>query len=188
MTPVTIVSAAWLVWVVSWLGAARWSHPTVKRAGDREMIYRALTAGGAVLLGLSPARPSAASMWWQLSPAAMWTAAGIVVLGLLFTWWARIHLGRLWSSSVTRKEHHHIIDTGPYALVRHPIYTGLTLAVLGTAGIRGTTLGVVGALLMTSGIYVKARLEESFLRAELGAKAYDAYVQRVPMFVPFAPR
>lgn len=59
---------------------------------------------------------------------------------------------------------------------------------LGTAGIRGTTLGVMGALLMTTGIYVKARLEESFLRTELGAEAYDAYVRRVPMFVPFAPR
>jgi protein-S-isoprenylcysteine O-methyltransferase Ste14 len=58
--------------------------------------------------------------------------------------------------------------------------------VLGTAGICGTTLGLVGVLRMTTGILVRARLEEAFLRTELGAETYNEYVRRVPMFVPFA--
>ena len=54
--------------------------------------------------------------------------AGLTLAGTLFTWWARIHLGRFWSNAITRKEGHRVIDTGPYGLVRHPIYTGLSAA------------------------------------------------------------
>jgi len=49
--------------------------------------------------------------------AAAWSESALVVAGLAFTWWARLHLGRLWSSTVTRKEHHHVVDSGPYGLV-----------------------------------------------------------------------
>src|SRR5262245_7695335 len=99
-------------------------------------------------------------------------------------WWARIHLGQLWSSSVTRKEHHRVVDTGPYAIVRHPIYTGLLLAIIGTVLLRGTIISLTGSALMAAGIYIKARLEEEFLHQQLG-EPYDAYARRVPMLVPF---
>jgi protein-S-isoprenylcysteine O-methyltransferase Ste14 len=102
----------------------------------------------------------------------------------VFAWWARLHIGRLWSSSVTRKSGHHIVDTGPYRLVRHPIYSGVSLSAIATAAIRGTAQGVLGAGLLILGFYVKARLEERFLRDELGP-AYDAYACRVAMLVPF---
>jgi protein-S-isoprenylcysteine O-methyltransferase Ste14 len=90
----------------------------------------------------------------------------------------------LWSSQVTRKQDHRIIDTGPYALVRHPIYTGLILAVLATAAVKGTLPGIAGAVFIVWGLWMKARLEERFLRTELGA-AYDDYSRRVPMLIPF---
>jgi len=105
-------------------------------------------------------------------------------MGFAFTWWARLHLGRLWSSSVTRKEHHHVVNTGPYAVVRHPIYTGLLLAIAATMLERITPATIAGATVMAVGIYVKARVEEAFLRDELG-EAYAAYARRVPMLVPF---
>ena len=109
----------------------------------------------------------------------------LIAAGIAFAWWARIHLGRLWSAQITRKADHHIVDTGPYGLTRHPIYTGMLIAVLATMAAKGTLLGIAGALLIAASFYVKARLEERFLREELGAEAYDGYSRRVPMLVPF---
>jgi protein-S-isoprenylcysteine O-methyltransferase Ste14 len=108
-----------------------------------------------------------------------------MVVGFAFCWWARIHLGKLWSGIITRKTDHRIVDTGPYGLVRHPIYTGLLLAILATMVAKGTIIGIAGAAVIATGIYMKARLEERFLRQELGPAAYDEYAGRVPMLVPF---
>src|SRR5262249_978786 len=118
-------------------------------------------------------------------PGVGWSMAVLAVLGFLFTWWARIFLGRLWSGTVTRKEQHHLVDTGPYALVRHPIYTGIITATLATAMLRGTAFAFLGFALMTLRWCIKARLEENFLREQLGPEKYDAYARRVPMLVPF---
>ena len=111
----------------------------------------------------------------------------VALAGLAFTWWARIHLGTLWSGNVTRKPDHHIVDTGPYGLVRHPIYTGLLVALYATALDRGSVLAIAGAAVLTLAFAIKARLEERFLGAELGAETYGGYRRRVPMLVPFWP-
>ena len=100
-------------------------------------------------------------------------------------WWARLHLGRLWSSGVTRKDGHHIVDSGPYAIVRHPIYTGLIGATAAAAIQAGTVAALAGVAVLSLGFWIKARLEERFLRGELGAEAYDSYRRRVPMLIWF---
>lgn len=149
------------------------------------MLYRVLTVTGAVLMfGFNPVGVRADTPLWPVTPAIGWLLAGLVIYGFLFMWWARIHLGQLWSSSVTRKEHHHVVDTGPYAIVRHPIYTGLLIAIVGTMLMRLTIVTLTGSGLIATGIYVKARVEEEFLRQQLG-DSYDAYARRVPMLVPF---
>jgi protein-S-isoprenylcysteine O-methyltransferase Ste14 len=112
----------------------------------------------------------------------------LIAVGIAFCWWARLHLGRLWSARVTMKADHRVIDTGPYGIVRHPIYTGLLLALYATAAAKGTALGVAGAVVMTWGFWVKARLEERWLVQELPAGDYAAYRRRVPMLLPFGPR
>lgn len=151
----------------------------------REVLYRALTVAGAMLMfGFNPGSVRADTPLWPVAPAIGWLLAGLVICGFLFMWWARIHLGQLWSSSVTRKEHHHVVDTGPYAIVRHPIYTGLLLAIIATVLLRVTIVTLTGGTLIGAGVYVKARVEEEFLRQQLG-KPYDAYARRVPMLVPF---
>ena len=130
----------------------------------RHRNFRLLWAGMTVsLLGDGIFLVALAWQAYQLwnSPAAfVWVMIGLTLVGLLFTWWARLHLGRLWSSSVTRKADHRVIDTGPYGIVRHPIYTGIILGSLATAAMRGTALAWLGALVMTIGWVIKARLEE----------------------------
>jgi protein-S-isoprenylcysteine O-methyltransferase Ste14 len=125
---------------------------------------------------------------WHTPVPLAWALVVVVLAGLLFTWWARIHLGRLWSSSVTRKADHHVVDTGPYGIVRHPIYTGIILASAATAAMSGTVLAWLGACVMTTGWVIKARLEEEFLREQLGAETYGEYARRVPMLAPLPGR
>jgi protein-S-isoprenylcysteine O-methyltransferase Ste14 len=101
---------------------------------------------------------------------------------------ARISVGSLWSGSVSRKDDHTVIQSGPYPLVRHPIYTGLIVAAVAQGVLISMAANLAGALLMTFGFWLKARLEESFLSQELGAAVYSDYRRRTPMLAPFWPR
>jgi protein-S-isoprenylcysteine O-methyltransferase Ste14 len=71
--------------------------------------------------------------------------------------------------------------------VRHPIYTGILGAAIATVVVSGSVHVILGAVCLIVGYWLKARLEERFLRGELGADAYDSYRSRVPMLVPFGP-
>jgi protein-S-isoprenylcysteine O-methyltransferase Ste14 len=183
MQPIVAINTLWAFWVLSWVLASAWSARTEARPGGfRGLPYYIFTvAGGAMLFGLQPR--------WQdslpIDGPLGWLLVALAIAGFLFSWWARLHLGALWSGTVTRKEGHHVIDTGPYGFVRHPIYTGIILASFATAAAKATPIALAGAATMTLGWYLKARLEERFLREELGADAYGAYAARVPMLVPF---
>jgi len=83
------------------------------------------------------------------------------------------------------KAGHQVVSTGPYGLVRHPIYSGLIFAVLATALQKGTRFAVLAVAVVTLAFSAKARREERFLRKELGEDAYDAYARKTPMLVPF---
>lgn len=185
--PAFAMLVLWAFWAITWFIAAIWSKRASARPGfASELGYRVLTAIGAVIFFVLPQRV-ASSQLWATPGAVMWALVGLEAAGFAFCWWARIHLGSLWSSTVTRKEGHRIVDTGPYAIVRHPIYTGIITALIATTLARGTSLAIVGAGLIILGLWMKARLEEQFLRRELGENAYDAYRRRVPMLVPFWP-
>jgi protein-S-isoprenylcysteine O-methyltransferase Ste14 len=185
MRPVTAITLLWLLWAVSWAAAAFWADRVEKRAGfEAEAPYRAVVIVGAILFFI-PAHVDVGRLWIPDRIEA-WICVALLAAGLAFCWWARLHLGRLWLGTVTAKAAHHVVDTGPYGLVRHPIYTGLLLAILATMAAKGSVRGIAGAILLTIGIVMKAKLEERFLRGELGT-AYDDYARRVPMLVPFAP-
>ena len=189
--------AVWTAWGISWLVAGLWTGRTVARPPLRsELHYRLLTFAGWALL-LSPVwlqtqnarlvlSDDPAGMLWHLPQALEWAMVALLAAGVAFAWWARVHLGRLWSASVTQKEGHRIVDTGPYGLVRHPIYTGLLAGAFATTALRGTLAVLIGLPLFVFGYVIKARIEERLLRESLGP-GYDAYMARVPMLVPGAP-
>ncbi len=187
MGPREVIFAAWALWALSWFAAATWSSRTEARPPLHTVILdRTLTVAGALLLFASrPDAPLHSRLLWQFNGPVGWVLVAIAIGGFAFCWWARIYLGRLWSGNVTRKHDHHIVDTGPYRFVRHPIYTGLIIAAFATAAAIGSAGSLEGAALISLGWYFKARVEERFLRAELGAQAYDAYARKTAMLVPF---
>jgi protein-S-isoprenylcysteine O-methyltransferase Ste14 len=184
-----VFSFIWIGWLVSWVAASFWSGRTEKRVATWQIsAYRTAMIAGGVLLVPWTARALKVQQIWQISYDWAFTLVGVMLVGILFTWWARIHLGGLWSSAITRKEGHRVVDTGPYAFVRHPIYTGLIVAVLATAAAEATVSSLFGAGLIAFGLWLKARIEERFLMVELGPDAYLSYRRRVPMLLPFLPR
>jgi protein-S-isoprenylcysteine O-methyltransferase Ste14 len=187
--PSEILELIWIVWLVSWMAASFWTGRTQRRIGNLETwTYRAvIIAGGVLLVPWSDWLRTEKSLWPVGYDTALALAA-VMVAGLSFTWWARIHLGRLWSSAITRKVDHRIIDTGPYGIVRHPIYTGIIVGLVATAAAEATATALVGAALTAFGLWLKARSEERFLMTELGPDAYRGYCGRVPMLIPFLLR
>lgn len=188
MRPGIVFAILWIGWLISWIAASFWSAPTEKRAATWPIwLSRIAVIVGAVLLLHATRRMLHEPRLWHVGFDGAYALAALTLAGLLFTWWARIHLGRLWSSAITRKQDHRVVDTGPYALVRHPIYTGLILALFATAAAQAAVTGLVGAAAVAIGLWLKARAEERFLTAELGTNAYGAYKRRVPMLIPFLP-
>jgi len=90
------------------------------------------------------------------------------LLGLAVATWARINLGRYWSDKVVLQADHKLVRSGPYAYMRHPIYTGVLLGVAGTAVVLGEWRGVAAFLLLLTNYIIKARREEKILAQEFG--------------------
>jgi protein-S-isoprenylcysteine O-methyltransferase Ste14 len=184
-----IIRGLWILFALYWLISAL----KRKRTKQRESIAQRL---GYVLpllvafyfLGRPEAHfypvlgdrfvPDTALMQWI---GVLLTAAGI---GVAF--WARFHLGANWSGTVTLKEGHELIRTGPYRTMRHPIYTGILLAMLGTAVALGEVRGLIAVGLAWLSFYIKARREESFLSQEFGPK-FTEHQQHTGMFLPRFP-
>lgn len=189
MTPESTIYTLWAVWVVSWTVARFWSGRTEKRAGiGAELLFRLILGVGMILLLAIPLSTHryAQVQLWHLGEPLNWILVALALAAFSFTWWARINLGRLWSDwGVTKKAGHYVVETGPYRLVRHPIYSGIIAAGVATAIVKGTSFAIIGAALMTVAFYTKARREERFLRAELGEDAYDTYASKTAMLLPF---
>ena len=184
--PTQLLAVIWITWLVSWVVASFWSGRTQKQVTTSDaQTYRIPIFAGGVLFTPWIAQILGEKPLWQLGSFGIYVAACLTLAGISFSWWARIYLGRFWSNAITRKEDHQVIDTGPYRLVRHPIYTGLIAGMLVTGIAVGTVTAILGAVLISLGMWQKARLEEVFLMRELGAEAYGLYCQRTPMLVPF---
>jgi protein-S-isoprenylcysteine O-methyltransferase Ste14 len=190
LSPWSAEFALWDIWIISWVLAAAWSARAAGRAGWRAQAPSlAVTALGFVFLfSQKPASPLVIVRLWRTPEPMGWAMVGCAALGFAFCWWARLHLGPLWSGMVTRKAEHRVVDSGPYRWVRHPIYTGILAAALSVAILDGTGGAFAGAALITLGLAMKARLEEGFLKRELGAASYEAYAARTPMLVPWPRR
>ncbi|HEX4236186.1 MAG TPA: isoprenylcysteine carboxylmethyltransferase family protein [Caldimonas sp.] len=181
-----VIAALWLGWVAYWTIASIAVKASVRRESIASRLLHVVPLAVAVLL-LWPRTLPIAALRLRFVPAAAWlpwAGATLVAAGLLFTLWARLHLGRNWSGIVTIKQGHELITGGPYAFVRHPIYSGLLLAFAGWAIATGEWRGVLAVVIVAAAFWRKVRVEECWLHEQFGG-TYDAYRQRVAALVPF---
>ena len=179
--------AMWLVYLGYWRAISKNVKQNVRLEAFASRFTRMLMIVCAAALLLVPRVPFAFlnRRFLPAGPLSFWTGAAITASGLLFSVWARLHIGKNWSSDVTVKVDHELITTGPYALVRHPIYTGLLIGFLGSAVARGELRGILAFALVVIALWIKLRLEETWMREHFGA-AYAGYsAQRVKALVPY---
>ena len=145
--PTQLLAIIWILWVISWVLASVWSGQTKKHVMTWDSLkYRLPIFAGAILFLPLTGKVLGEKPLWQFGSVGIYALACLVLAGISFTWWARIHLGRFWSNAITHKEGHQVIDTGPYGLVRHPIYTGLIFGMLVTGVAVGTVTAMLGAV------------------------------------------
>src|SRR3954467_10635092 len=185
MSPSTVMVALWLVWLAGWwLGAVKSARTVARASPGSQLTYSIFTWIGAALLFFNAVRGGifSAPLYPSL-PSVAWTGVALVVIGLSYAVWARLHLGKMWSARVTLKTEHRIIKTGPYTITRHPIYTGMLLALVGTVLVRDTVAGLIGFVLIATGFVLKLRHEERMLTDHFGDD-YRTYRQEVPALIP----
>ena len=180
--------AMWSCWGVYWLVSAVGNKRIAKRESALSRLMHLGPLVVAFVLVASP-RLSLSLLSQRFLPEAQWRVwfwlgALITAAGLLLAVWARVHLGRNWSASVTVKEQHEHITSGPYGLVRHPIYAGLLLGFLGTALAIGEWRGLLALFIVFASLWPKLRREERFMDEQFG-DAYASYKRRVSALIPF---
>jgi len=168
----------WVLWAIR-------TKPTERResVGSRLSYTLPVFAGCCLLFAR---RVGLAWLYWPILPPARWVTAlavAITAAGLLFAVWARVHLGGNWSGTVTMKVGHELIRSGPYHWVRHPIYSGIFLAFLGTAMERNQVRGMIALPLIYAGFLRKMRREEQFMGTLFGA-GYDKYKETTGALIP----
>jgi protein-S-isoprenylcysteine O-methyltransferase Ste14 len=182
-----LIPALWIAWLIYWRISASGVKAVQRResAASRAAHIVPLVVAG-ILLYMRDI-PGGGVLFERFLPrgyTSYWSGAALVVLGLALSVWARTHLGRNWSGTVTVKQEHELIRGGPYAYVRHPIYTGLLFALIGTAIVRGEWRGVLAVLIAFAALWRKLRLEERWMIETFGDE-YRRYRERTAALIPF---
>jgi protein-S-isoprenylcysteine O-methyltransferase Ste14 len=181
-----IISFCWILFAVIWLLAAFATKQTVYRESRlQRLCYMIPILVGGFLL--AKGRRLSDPLNHRVIPhveALAWTGVALCIAGLIFCIWARFTLGRNWSGVVTLKGGHELITSGPYALVRHPIYTGLLTMFVATVVVLGHVAGIIAMPFVFVSFWIKLRFEEK-LMSEKFPNEYAAYQQRVKRLIPF---
>jgi len=182
----TLILYPWLALGAVWIVGAFTAKPAVRRESAGSRLRVTALGALAVIIGFSKyfqfgwlARP-----FLPASPAVAYTGLALMFAGIGFAVWARFYLGGNWSGVVTVKKDHTLVRRGPYAIVRHPIYSGLLLAILGSVVVYRELRGLVAAGLLLVMLRLKSRTEERFMTEEFGSE-YRLYEQQVKALIPF---
>jgi len=183
--PMSLVTDAWMLLMLYWVVSALNRKRRKSVAPMHVRLIQLVFLIPATLLLFYPRYRIGPLHLALLPKVAVVPAVGVVVtfVGIAFAIWARYCLGSNWSSEVSIREDHELIQTGPYQWIRHPIYTGIITAAWGTAIVVGELGAFLGVILITIGLAYKGRQEELGLQATFG-EAFAAHMQRTGMFLP----
>jgi protein-S-isoprenylcysteine O-methyltransferase Ste14 len=176
----------WLVFIAVWIAMARGGKAVAERESAFSTLSHYLPLAVGIYLLAAP-RLRLFPLDVRFVPLALWPVqigAVLTVAGITLSIWARALLAGNWSSSVTLKRDHELIVEGPYRWVRHPIYTGILLGLLGTALAVGEWRALLGVAIAAGAYWRKLTIEEGVMRRQFG-EAYARYAERVPALVPF---
>ena len=181
-----LFSGLWLVWGLYWWISARGGKTIARKESVASRIGHLLPLFIAGYLLWAERLPGGflCGQAWPTTDATFWSGASLLALGLGFSVWARVTLGRNWSATVTVKEDHELIRSGPYRFARHPIYTGLLLGFIGTAVALAEWRGVLAVAIVFAALWRKLRLEERWMAETFGGQ-YAAYKRKVRALAPF---
>jgi protein-S-isoprenylcysteine O-methyltransferase Ste14 len=181
-----LFEAMWIIYLIYWWTMSRDVKVTIRTESSLSRLTRSVSIILAALLLYFPKLPISFLdlRFLPLSNLCFWIGAIITAGGLYFSVWARRYLGKNWSQAVTIKEDHELITNGPYALVRHPIYTGFLFGFIGTSIAVGEWRGMIAVALVFGALLYKLKLEEKWLREQFG-DSYEIYCLRVSALVPF---
>ena len=184
-TPMPLIFASWLLFGGYWLFSALGNKKPAKResVGQRFGHILLMAAGFFTLYGSTFRFGVLNRRFLPEESWIAWLGAVLTLVGVLFAIWARYTIGNEWSGEVQIKENHQLIRSGPYAHIRHPIYTGILLALAGTALTLGEYRAILGVTLFLIGFVRKAKKEESFLASEFGP-AFDEHRRHTGFFLP----
>lgn len=180
------VDLLWLTFAIMWCLGALLQKKVARREPSRSRVaYLVLVILAVSLmydksLGLGPLGTSFLPKNWLFA----YLGLGLTFTGISFAAWARLSLGGNWSGAVTVKKDHKLIRNGPYALVRHPIYTGVLVALLGTTFVLTRTRCLLAFGIAVLALSIKLRREEQFMTEQFGAE-YTEYSQDVKALIPF---
>lgn len=177
--------AAWVLFMVVWAVAAGWTKAAARSSS--RAVRRAQSA--AIIVGYLLICDVGNLGWlnqpiWEAGLTVVVTGLAMTWAGILFAIWARAMLGRNWSGMPQVQESHELITRGPYGLTRHPIYTGMLLATLGTALASAMWRSAVGFVVIAAALAVKIGIEERLME-EIFPAAYPEYRLRVKAVVPW---
>jgi protein-S-isoprenylcysteine O-methyltransferase Ste14 len=181
-----LFSILWLVFIAVWIAMARGG----KAVAERESVYSRLSHYGPLVVGillLAAPRVPIFPLDARFVPLALWPVrlgAALTFAGIALAIWARLWIAGNWSSDVTLKRDHELIVTGPYAWVRHPIYTGILLGLIGTGLAVGEWRAILAVALAAIAFWRKLTIEEGVMRRQFG-ETYAKYAKRVPALIPF---
>jgi protein-S-isoprenylcysteine O-methyltransferase Ste14 len=175
-------AALWIAFIVYWSAAARNAAPVRSSESQASRSRHQLLLNGSLLLLFLPV-PGLRQRYLPDAPFLVPPGLAIQASFFLLAVWARRHLGRNWSGAVTIKEDHQLVRSGPYRLVRHPIYTAMLGMYLGTAVVSGELHALLALAIVTVAYWRKIRLEEQTLREAFGTD-YDVYRRHTWALIP----
>ena len=186
---VQVVRLCWLILVLYWIVTSFRVKAVKERVGPRGLlvVLRLLVIGALFYFLVNWSREGWGILgrrFLQNTLTVRVVGDVIVLAGLIVAIWARTVLGGNWSSSVTFKENHELIERGPYRLVRHPIYTGILTMTLGTAIVAGRVAAFLGLIFFFVIFWLKSLKEEHLLTKHF-PEAYPAYKARTKALIPF---
>jgi protein-S-isoprenylcysteine O-methyltransferase Ste14 len=170
----------WGYWAVTW-GEAKGGKKYQTQRQLRTYVFMLMT--GFIFL-LSDSETVVRSWYVLRSPGAADIGAALTALGFILTIWSRRVLKDNWSADVEFKKGQGLVTSGPYALSRHPIYTGLSLMFIGTALVQGTIFSFAAIVLGITSFWIKLKLEEAMMLKHFGEQ-YSAYQRRVKRLIPY---